>query len=122
MFRSFQLICSVNPRMLKLSPFDDQIYTLFRRDFPTLNVAYLNEDEMKSPQGKEKWRTFINSFNKLEDYGYGSLIRVDASKEFSQSNSMLVVRIQFIAIEIARNREGLNDKIFKEHTKPKLLE
>lgn len=41
----------------------------------------------------------------------GTLIRADASKEFSPDNSILVVRVQWMAIEIARNREGFNDNI-----------
>lgn len=47
----------------------------------------------------------------------GTLIRTDASKEFSPENSILVVRIQFLAIEIARNREGFNDDIRKLYAK-----
>lgn len=38
-------------------------------------------------------------------------MRADASHDFGPDNSILVVRIQFWAIEIARNREGYNDKI-----------
>lgn len=38
-------------------------------------------------------------------------MRADASHDFGPDNSVLVVRIQFWAIEIARNREGFNDKI-----------
>lgn len=82
-----------------------------------MNVAHLDEAEMKSPGGKEQWRKFIEKFNKLEDFGYGSLIRVNANEDFGPDNSMLVVRIQFLAIEIARNREGYNDKIYKKYAK-----
>lgn len=38
----------------------------------------------------------------------------DASKEFSPENSLLVVRIQFLAIEIARNIEGYNDEVYRK--------
>lgn len=77
----------------------------------------LNEDELKSENAKYKWRRFIENFNKLEDFSMGTLIRTDASKEFSSENSILVVRIQFLAIEIARNREGCNDDIRKLYAK-----
>lgn len=71
----------------------------------------MTENELKNPSAKHKWRSFIEKFNKLEDYSYGTLMRSDASQDFGPHNSILVVRIQFLAIEIARNREGFNDKI-----------
>lgn len=106
-----QLLCSVDPKLLKLTPYDDQIYHTFREDFPNFNVGKINENELKNPSAKHKWRTFIEKFNKLEDYSYGTLMRADASQDFGEHNSILVLRIQFWAIEIARNREGFNDKI-----------
>lgn len=42
-------------------------------------------------------------------------MRADASKEFSPDNSIFVFRVQFLAIEIARNREGLNDEVHKKY-------
>lgn len=107
-----QLLCSANPRELRLTPFDDQIYSTFRQDFPQMDVRQLDEDEMKSPQGKELWRTFIYKFDKLDDYNFLTLIRQDVDRDATQENSILVVRIQFLAIEIARNREGMNDRWF----------
>lgn len=107
----FQLLCSVDPRLLNLTPFDDQIYRSFREDFPTFNVGLIDDNELKCPAAKEKWRAFIEKFNKLDDYSFGTLIRADASEEFSPTNSLLVIRLQFWAIEVARNREGHNDKI-----------
>lgn len=76
-----------------------------------MNVGLLDENELKNPTAKQKWRTFIDKFNKLDDFSYGTLMRGDASDEFGPHNSILVVRAQFWAIEIARNREGYNDKI-----------
>jgi len=111
----FNLLLSVNPGELKLTPFDDQIYQAFREEFPNTRVDVLNEEEMKSDAGKEKWRNFAERFNKLDDYSFGTLMRTDASKEFSPDNSMFVVRIQFLAIEIARNREGFNQEIRKTY-------
>lgn len=115
----FQLLCSVDPKLLKLTPFDDQIYETFREDFPNFNVGKVNENEMKNPTAKQKWRTFIEKFNKMDDHSYGTLMRADASHDFGPDNSILVVRVQFWAIEIARNREGFNDKIrYKYKPKP----
>lgn len=113
------MLCSVDPRLLKLTPYDDQIYQAFREEFPNFNVAKITENELKNPSAKHKWRSFIEKFNKLDDYSYGTLMRADASQDFGPHNSILVVRIQFWAIEIARNREGHNDKIrYKYKPKP----
>jgi hypothetical protein len=113
----FNLLLSVEAKMLKLTPHDDQIYKIFREDFPDFRVDVLDESTLKSDNAKFKWRSFIEKFDKLEDYSFGTLIRVDSSKDFSPENSILVVRIQFLAIEIARNREGCNDNIRKTYAK-----
>lgn len=106
---------SVDPKLLHLTPFDEAIYKIFREDFPILNVADMDEDDMKSVKGKAKWRAFCERFSKVDDYNYGTLLRVNCRKSYNQENSMLVTRIQFLAIEIARNREGLNDDIRKNY-------
>nr|NP_001262161.1 uncharacterized protein Dmel_CG7519, isoform B [Drosophila melanogaster]AGB94854.1 uncharacterized protein Dmel_CG7519, isoform B [Drosophila melanogaster] len=100
---------------LKLTPYDDQIYATFRQDFPDLHVGRLTDDILKSATAKLKWRQFAEKFNKLDDYSYGTLMRADASREFSPDNSIFVFRVQFLAIEIARNREGLNDEAYEKH-------
>ncbi|EDV40839.1 uncharacterized protein Dana_GF23717 [Drosophila ananassae] len=111
----FNLLTSVDPSQLKLTPYDDQIYATFRQDFPDLKVGLLSDDILKSAVEKLKWRQFAEKFNKMEDYSYGTLMRADASKEFSPDNSIFVFRVQFLAIEIARNREGLNHEVHKKH-------
>lgn len=40
-----------------------------------------------------------------------TLIRIDSNLDYSEENTSLVPRIQFFAIEIARNREGFNSKV-----------
>jgi hypothetical protein len=112
------MLCSVDPKYLNLTQYDDIIYSTFRQDFPKFDVKHLNEMGMKSDDSKMKWRTFIEKFNKLDDFSYGTLIRVDSDSDFNSDNSMLVIRLQFWAIEIARNREGYNDRIRKVY-KPK---
>ncbi|KAK7078923.1 polysaccharide biosynthesis domain containing protein 1 [Halocaridina rubra] len=108
----FNLLCAVDPRLLKLTPKDDLIYTAFRKEFPDFNIAKLDEKELKSNEAKQKWRPFCMQFEKeIEDYSFATLVRIDGSNEYSEENSILVTRIQFFCIEIARNREGLNDLI-----------
>ncbi|XP_013104115.1 protein PBDC1 isoform X1 [Stomoxys calcitrans] len=111
---SFSLITSIHPSCIRLTPYDEQIYQTFRQDFPDLRVDILSDDVLKSPKAKVAWRAFAEKFNKLDDYSYGTLMRADASKEFSPENSLLVVRIQFLAIEIARNIEGFNDEVYRK--------
>lgn len=102
-------MCSVDPRYLKLTPLDDHIYKSFRDEFPTLDVRVMLESELKSATGKEKWRPYCERFKHcLDDYSFGTLLRIDADKEYTEENTMLVIRVQFYAIELARNREGIN--------------
>ncbi|KAG7172549.1 protein PBDC1-like isoform X1 [Homarus americanus] len=115
----FNLLCAVDPRLLKLTPKDDAIYTAFRNEFPDFNVKKLEEKDLKSAEAKEKWRPFCLAFEKeIEDYSFATLVRIDGEDEYSESNTILVTRIQFFCIEITRNREGLNDAI-RTKFKPK---
>lgn len=108
----FNILCSVDPKLLKLTPHDDNIYKTFREEFPDLKVDVLDEDGLKSFEAKQKWRPFCEKFKDVvEDYSFGTLLRLDHTGEYSEHNSILVTRIQFYAIELSRNREGLNDCI-----------
>ncbi|XP_066995222.1 protein PBDC1 isoform X2 [Anabrus simplex] len=113
------ILCSVDPKLLRLSPHDDTIYKTFRETFPDLKIDILNEEDFKSEEAKKKWRHFCEKFNGvIEDYNFGTLLRLDHSGEYSASNSILVTRIQFYAIEVARNKEGLNSGLRAKY-KPK---
>jgi hypothetical protein len=75
---------------------------------------------MKSPEGKARWRKFCMGYEKsLADYNMGSIIRTDSHGGYTEENSIFVVRAQFVAIEIARNRTGLNDFFYEEAQKAK---
>ncbi|KIP10797.1 hypothetical protein PHLGIDRAFT_28275 [Phlebiopsis gigantea 11061_1 CR5-6] len=113
----WNLLEKVPPANLKLTKQDDEIYEHFKRDFPEIfvepyeRITKLDEDMMKSKEGKEKWRKFIESYkDTVKDYNFGSLIRTNARDEYSETNTIFTTRIQFYAYEIARNRLGLNDK------------
>ncbi|XP_030819937.1 protein PBDC1 [Camarhynchus parvulus] len=108
----FNLISSVEPKFLKLTQVDERIYEEFRRTFRNLRVDVLDPEELKSEAAKEKWRPFCLSFEGLvEDFNFGTLLRLDSRGEYSEENSILATRIQFLAIEIARNREGCNEHV-----------
>ncbi|KAJ7201106.1 DUF757-domain-containing protein [Mycena pura] len=113
----WNLLEKVAPRELRLTKLDDEIFDDTLKTFPELaennhaRLVKLDEEWMKSPEGKERWRLFIESYKKkVKDYNFGSLIRTDARLEYGESNTIFVTRIQFYAIEISRNRLGLNDK------------
>ncbi|KAI0791572.1 polysaccharide biosynthesis-domain-containing protein [Irpex lacteus] len=113
----WNLLEKVEPKQLRLTKHDDEIFEHLKRDFPEMfeepydKITKLDEEAMKSKEGKEKWRKFIESYKEtIKDYNFGSLIRTDARDEYSETNTIFTTRIQFYAYEIARNRLGLNDK------------
>lgn len=112
---SLQILCSVDPKYLRLTPIDDLIYKAFREEFHNLDIRVINEDELKSTREKERWRPFCERFKTLvDDYSFGTLLRVNAEEDYSEENTMLITRIQFLCIEIARNKEGINDILRKK--------
>jgi hypothetical protein len=79
--------------------------------FPNLKVDVIDENTLKSEQAKEMWRPFLNEYaNRINDWNFATLLRKDAKSlaGYCEANTMIVPRIQFLAIEIARNREGPN--------------
>ncbi|NXB77552.1 PBDC1 protein, partial [Donacobius atricapilla] len=61
----------------------------------------------------QKWRPFCLRFEGLvEDFNFGTLLRLDSRREYSEENTIFATRIQFLAVEIARNREGCNDRVY----------
>lgn len=112
----YNLLLSVPPKNLNLTKEDDVIYKRFRECFPEMSIGTLKEDDLKSNESKEKWRPFCEEFKELvEDYNFASLLRVNSGGDYSNDNTLITPRIQFLAIEIARNREGENDIIFESH-------
>ncbi|XP_062817271.1 protein PBDC1 isoform X2 [Anolis carolinensis] len=112
------LISSVDPRFLNLTKTDDLIFSEFRKAFPDLKINLLDEEDLKSEPAKEKWRPFCMQFDGVvEDFNYGTLLRLDCSKEYTEENTIFATRIQFFAIEIARNREGYNCVVYNRGRK-----
>jgi len=113
----WNLLEKVPPRKLKLSKIDDEIFEHTMKEFPELSadsherLRKIDEEWMKSADGKKRWRKFIQAYEgKVTDHNFGSLIRMNSEEEYSESNTIFVMRVQFLAFEIARNRLGLNDK------------
>lgn len=107
-----RLLSSVQASSLRLTKIDDQLYSSFRSHFTQLDINRLDVDLIKSAEGKERWREFCNLFEgQVEDWNMATLLRIDASGDVSEENSVIVPRIQFLAIEVARNREGCNNAV-----------
>lgn len=109
----WSLLQKVPGSKLKLTQHDDDIFEHFMKDFPeykdTAKLSNLDESEIKSPEGKKRWRVFCDTYKEIDDYNFGTLLRSKTTDEYTQENTIFVVRIQFYAFEIARNRLGLND-------------
>lgn len=85
----FNLITKIDACTLRLTKIDDEIYSHFRQEFPHLDVALLVEGEFKSPEGKKKWREFIMQYEKkIDDYNFGTLLRLDVNGDYTQENTM----------------------------------
>lgn len=106
---------------LRLTKMDDEILEHFNKEFPDFDLkATINEDDMKSKQGKERWRNFINAYEKkVEDFNFGTMLRANPAWEYGEKETIFAVRMQFYAIEIARNRAGLNDWIYEKNNSGK---
>ena len=113
----FNLLCSMEPSSLKLTgtqELDDRIYSEFKQSFPILclDLDKFVEDDSKNEVSTEEWSKFCERFKKdVDDYGQECLLRLDSSKDYTEENMMVVTKLQFLAIEIARNREGCNDSL-----------
>ncbi|KAJ2741997.1 hypothetical protein GGI20_004794 [Coemansia sp. BCRC 34301] len=104
-----KLLKAIGGKDFKLTPVDDELYSDFKKNFPNLNVAKLDESDFKSEVAKAKWREFMNKYeHRVKDYNFGSLLRIDCTGDYSEENSMFAMRTQFYCIEIARNKLGLN--------------
>ncbi|KAK3178130.1 hypothetical protein OEA41_000263 [Lepraria neglecta] len=99
---------------LRLTKMDDEIYEHFKKEFPEFDPKEtIDEDKMKSKEGKEKWRNFMMTYEKtVDDYNFGTMLRSNPKFEYGERETIFAMRMQFYAVEIARNRAGLNDWIY----------
>ncbi|XP_063712088.1 protein PBDC1-like [Symsagittifera roscoffensis] len=112
----YDLLQSLDARFLKLTHIDDRIYEAFKASFPELNVEKIEEEELKNEAAKIKWRHFCEQFKPLiKDHNFGTLLRLDPKGPYTEENTTFSYRLQFLAIEIARNKEGFNLSL---HTMP----
>lgn len=75
---------------MRLTKIDDDIYDHLKTDFPELDVSKtINEDEMKSKTGKERWRKFMMAYEKkVDDYNFGTILRTDPKFEYGEKETI----------------------------------
>lgn len=86
----WSILEKVKGSQLRLTKMDTEIYESFMAEFPDFDpAATINEDQMKSKAGKEKWRNWVNQFEKkVEDYNFGTIIRTRADAEYDQDTTI----------------------------------
>jgi hypothetical protein len=89
---------------LRLTKIDDEIMEHLKEAFPEFDpAAKVDEDEMKSKDGKNRWREFMMKYEKkVDDYNFGTMVRDSPKVEYEENTTIFVPRMQFYAFEIAR--------------------
>ncbi len=75
---------------LRLTKIDDEIYEHFKQEFPEFDpAATIDENSMKSKEGKEKWRNWINQYEKkVHDFNFGTMLRANPKTEYEKDNTI----------------------------------
>ena len=75
---------------LRLTKLDDEIHEHFQREFPDFDpAATIDEDTMKSKEGKEKWRNFMMTYEKMvSDYNFGTMLRSNPKFEYGEKETI----------------------------------
>ena len=105
-------------------PGDALLLLHFRKTFPSLSVGMLSEWDLKNDMVKQTWRRFLNSHETwaqargvpmVEEWNSITLLRGESSGSYDEQNNVMIVpRLQFRCIELAREDEGLNDDVRTE--------
>lgn len=75
---------------LRLTKKDDDIFDHFKREFPEIDVSEtIDENQMKSKEGKEKWRNFMMEYAEaIEDYNFGTMLRANPKTEYGEKETI----------------------------------
>lgn len=86
----WSILEKVRGSQLRLTKMDDDIYEDFKTEFPEFDpAATVDEDQMKSKAGKEKWRNWMNKYEKLiNDYNFGTIIRSNPKFEYDKDTTV----------------------------------
>lgn len=82
----WSILEKVKGSSLRLTKLDDEIYEHLQKDFPEFDpTEAIDEDKMKSKQGKERWRNFMMAYEKkVDDYNFGTMLRLSPKLEYGQ--------------------------------------
>lgn len=75
---------------LRLTKMDDEIYEHLKTDFPEFDPAQkVEEDEMKSKDGKARWRKFMLAYEKkIDDFNFGTMVRTSPKVEYDEDTTI----------------------------------
>jgi hypothetical protein len=75
---------------LRLTKIDDEIYEHFKKDFPEIDITEtIDENKMKSKEGKERWRNFMMAYEKkINDYNFGTMLRANSKFEYGEKETI----------------------------------
>ena len=75
---------------LRLTKIDNDIYEHFKKDFPEFEPKEtIDENKMKSKEGKERWRKFMLSYEKnIDDYNFGTILRANPRFEYGEKETI----------------------------------
>ncbi|KAH7728438.1 putative polysaccharide biosynthesis protein [Aphelenchoides avenae] len=105
------LIMATDTRALKLTKHQEEMHKQFREAFPSMDVEEVTEIQLKG-DNKEKWRLFCEQFRELvDDYNLGTMLRIRADGAYTEENTIIVPKTIHLAIEAARNIEGVNERL-----------
>lgn len=84
------ILAKVKGSALRLTKYDDEIYEHLQKDFPDFDpAATIDENEMKSKAGKERWRKFMMAYDKrVDDYNFGTILRTSPGVEYEEHTTI----------------------------------
>ncbi|KAJ3372827.1 polysaccharide biosynthesis domain containing protein 1 [Allomyces arbusculus] len=94
-----------------LTKIDQELAKAVRATFPTLDLLMLDVAQFTDEEVKRKWAALAQRYaaSLPNDWRELTLLRIRAAQDYTDTNSFVVTRGQFYAIEAARNVEGVNE-------------
>ena len=87
-----------------LAPLDMEIYASFRHQFPNVNLLVLDCNSLKNDAA---WASMFALYeNRVPDPTFCSMLKLSVHGDCSTGNSVLVNRLIWLAVEIARHVES----------------
>lgn len=90
----WSLLERIRGSKLRLTKLDDEIYNHFKSAFPDFDPrTTIDEDKMKSKEGKAKWREFMMAYEKtIDDYNFGTMLRSNPKFEYGEIETIFGLR------------------------------